>query len=60
MENNGKAKRDFYMMMRWAIRTMFQNNPNAIVSVRELEKQLDDAWFDLIDEGYVTTCNNDN
>lgn len=47
MENNGKAKRDFYMMMRWAIRTMFQNNPNAIVSVRELEKQLDDAWFDL-------------
>lgn len=31
------------MMMRWAIRTMFQNNPNAIVSVRELKKQLEDA-----------------
>lgn len=59
MENDGKAKRDFYMMMRWAIKTMFQNNPNAIVSVRELKKQLDDAWFDLIDEGYVTTSNDE-
>lgn len=50
-------KQDFRKMVMWAIRKMFENNPNDTITLNELKKQLEIAWDDLVDAGEIDLTN---
>ena len=52
-----KEKRDFRNMMTWAIRKSLENYPEEIINLRELKKQLEAAWIDLVEAGEIVLQN---
>ena len=52
------ALREFRKMAKWSIKRMFENHYDSelTVSIGELEKELDYAWRELKEEGYIITA----
>lgn len=53
--SKSKMKEDFRKMVKWSIRKMFENTPNGTITLKELQRQLDIAWEDLEEGGFVNT-----
>ena len=51
--SKSKMKEDFRKMVRWSIKKMFENSPNDIITLQELQKQLGMAWDELVDDGEI-------
>lgn len=49
--SKSKMREDFRRMSKWAIRKMFEKNPDGLISVGELQKELRNAWDDLCEDG---------
>ena len=51
--SKSKMKEDFRKMVRWSIRKMFENSPDDTITLQELQKQLEIAWDELVDDGEI-------
>ena len=51
-------KKDLYNMFKWTLSTAFDKHPTTKISLRELEKILDDVWYDMDRDGDIKEgCN---
>ena len=48
-----QLKRDIHAMFRWAISKAFEQNPNDIISLRELQDVLSKTWSEMVEDGDV-------
>ena len=53
MSSKRKAQNEFNRMMVWAINKMFEQNPEVKISLNDLQKELDKAWNELVEEGQI-------
>lgn len=51
--SRSKMKEDFRKMVKWSIRKMFENSPNDTITLQDLQKQLDLAWDEMVDDGEI-------
>lgn len=51
--SKSKMKEDFRKMVRWSIKKMFENSPDDTITLQELQKQLEIAWDELVDDGEI-------
>lgn len=58
--SKSKMREDFRRMAKWAIRKMFEKNPDGLISVGELQKELRIAWDDLCEDGEITDGGGDD
>lgn len=58
--SKSKIREDFRKLAKWSILKMYDKNPDGTITLRELQKELDAAWQELLDDGEITNTWEDN